>query len=89
MKKLSILLIALVGAIIMACSNDPKVEAAFVEEVDAQIEKLENGSLTEKLEAAEELSKIADKEEYKDLRNTGEAAKAIERMNKAIENMGK
>jgi len=88
MKKLSILLVAFVGALIMACSNDPQVEAAFVKEIDAAIEKLEKGSLEEKIQAADELTQIANKEEYKDLRNTGEAAKAIERMNKAIENMG-
>ena len=87
MKKLSILLVALIGAFIMACSNDPQVEAKFVEEVNAAVEKLEKGSLTEKLEAAEELSKIADKEEYQDLRNTGAAKEAMERMEKALESL--
>ena len=42
MKKISLLLVALVAVFCVSCSNDPKVEGEFVKAVDEAIAQFEN-----------------------------------------------
>ena len=88
MKKLSILLIGVVCAFCVSCSNDPKIEGDFVKAVDEAVAKLENATTIEEVQAfAEDVKKINDNEDFKNLRQTGAAKEALDKLTKASEGM--
>lgn len=88
MKKLSIILIAFIGVFCLSCSNDPKVEGEFVKAVDEAVAKFDNAKTIEEVQAfAEECEKISQNEEFANLRNTGAAKEAGEKLTKTMESI--
>lgn len=88
MKQISFILIALVSAFCISCSNDPKVEGEFVKAVDEAVAKFENAKTIEDIQAfATEMEKISQNEEFSNLRETGAAKEAAEKLAKAVESM--
>ena len=88
MKKISFVLIALIGAFCLSCSNDPKIEGEFVKAVDEAVAKLENAKTMEEVQAfADEIQKISENEDFQKLSETGAAKleKAVESMDKKME----
>lgn len=88
MKKLSFILIGLICAFCMSCSNDPKIEQEFVKAVDEAVAKLENATTIEEVQAfAEDLEKIGENEKFSGLRESGAAKEAAAKLQKAAENI--
>ncbi len=90
MKKISFVLIALIGAFCLSCSNDPKIEGEFVKAVDEAVAKLENAKTMEEVQAfANEIQKISENEDFQKLSETGAAKEAAAKLEKAVESMDK
>lgn len=88
MKKLSLLLVALIGSLYLSCSNDPKVEADFVKAVDEAVAKLENAKTIEEVQAfANDVEAISNNEAFISLKETGAAKEAAEKLSKAVDSM--
>lgn len=88
MRKLSFILIGLICAFCVSCSNDPKIEQEFVKAVDEAVAKLENATTMEEVQAfAEEVQKISENEQFCNLRESGAAKEAAAKLEKATENM--
>ena len=86
MKKLSVILIALLCTFFISCSNDPKVEGEFVKAVDEVTAKIESASsLDDYLQILDDLQKIQSNEQFQDLHNTGAAKEAAEKLEKAAD----
>ncbi len=85
MKKLSIYLIALISAFCVSCSNDPKVEGEFVKAVDEAVAKFENAKTIDDIKAfTEECEKIANNEQFANLKEVGAAKEAAEKLTKTM-----
>ena len=85
MKKISILLTALAAVFCISCSNDPKIEADYVKAVDDLCAKFESATtLSDIMDLTEEMSKLPEQEGFKDLRNTGAAKEATEKLEKVF-----
>ncbi len=88
MKQISFILIALISAFCISCSNDPKVEGEFVKAVDEAVAKFENAKTIEEVQAfAEEVEKISQNEAFADLKETGAAKEAAEKLAKTVDSM--
>lgn len=88
MRKLSFILIGLICAFCVSCSNDPKIEQEFVKAVDEAVAKLENATTMEDVQAfAEEVQKISENEQFSNLRESGAAKEAAAKLEKAAENL--
>ncbi len=90
MKKISLLLVALVVVFCVSCSNDPKVEGEFVKAVDEAIAQFENAKTMDDLTAfAQKIEEISNNEAFGNLKETGAAKEASERLEKCVDGMDK
>ena len=90
MKKISLLLVALVAVFCVSCSNDPKVEGEFVKAVDEAIAQFENAKTMDDLTAfAQKIEEISNNEAFGNLKETGAAKEASERLEKCVDGMDK
>ena len=87
MKKISLLLVALVAVFCVSCSNDPK---EFVKAVDEAIAQFENAKTMDDLTAfAQKIEEISNNEAFGNLKETGAAKEASERLEKCVDGMDK
>ena len=90
MKKISLLFVALVAVFCVSCSNDPKVEGEFVKAVDEAIAQFEKAKTMDDLTAfAQKIEEISNNEAFGNLKETGAAKEASERLEKCVDGMDK
>ena len=90
MKKISLLLVALVAVFCVSCSHDPKVEGEFVKAVDEAIAQFENAKTMDDLTSfAQKIEEISNNEAFGNLKETGAAKEASERLEKCVDGMDK